>query len=96
MIYDGSDYGVVTMSTTVSMTDDQFKRHLKLYNKYACLEFDPLPKEVEQKSISILRKPFRVTAGEIDQRSLSRQHARKHKRRKRGQADVQAAEGRFD
>jgi hypothetical protein len=77
------------------LTDDQFKRHLELYNKYACLEFDPLPQEEEQKSISMLRKPFQVTAGEIDQRSLSRKHARKRKRRKKGQPEVQAAEDRF-
>jgi hypothetical protein len=35
MIYAGTDYGVVMMSTTVSMTDGQYKRHLELYNKYA-------------------------------------------------------------
>lgn len=94
MIYAGTDYGVVTMSTTVSMTDGQYKRHLELYNKYACLEVDPLPQE-EQESIPILRKPFRVTAGEIEQRSLSRKHARKRKRRKKGRPDVQAAEDRL-
>jgi hypothetical protein len=65
IIYAGADYGVVTMSTTVSMTDGQYKRHLELYNKYACLEVDPLPQEEEQESIPIFRKPFRVTAGDI-------------------------------
>jgi hypothetical protein len=65
IIYAGADYGVVTMSTTVSMTGDQYKRHLELYNKYACLEVDPLPQEEEQESIPIFRKPFRVTAGDI-------------------------------
>jgi hypothetical protein len=94
MIYAATDYGVVTMSTTVSMTDGQYKRHLELYNRYACLKVDPLPQE-EQESIPILRKPFPVTAGEIDQRSLSRKHARKRKRRKKGWPDVQAAEDRL-
>jgi hypothetical protein len=55
MIYAGTDYGVVTMSTTVSMTDGQYKRHLELYNKYACLEVDPLPQE-EQESITNFAK----------------------------------------
>jgi hypothetical protein len=72
MIYAGTDYGVITVPTTVSMTDGQYKRHLEFYNEYACLEVDPLPQKEEQESIPILRKPFRVTAGEIDQRALSR------------------------
>jgi hypothetical protein len=96
MIYAGTDYEVVTVSTTVSMSDGQYKRHLELYNKYACLEVDPLPQEEEQESMPILRKPFQVTAREIDQCSFSRKQAYKRKRRKKGRPDVQAAEERID
>jgi hypothetical protein len=68
MIYAGADYEVVTVFTTVYMSDGQCKRHLELYNKYACLVVDPLPQEEEQESMPILRKSFQVTAREIDQR----------------------------
>jgi len=68
MIYAGADYEVVTVFTTVYMSDGQYKRHLELYNKYACLVVDPLPQEEEQESMPILRKSFQVTAREIDQR----------------------------
>lgn len=90
--FSGSDNGVVTMTTTVTMTKDQYNNHIKLFNRFALLSAQNNENEMdvdvaasderEDSAIPTVDRCRRVTVGEIEQRSLARQYAKKRERRK--------------
>lgn len=101
IMFSGTDYGVVTMSTSVPMSMDRFKEHMKFYNRFFPLSslpdsqdssnmaedhhsFQPelLTKSSESLAVPLKEKCYRLTAGQVSQKSLSRSHKRKRERRK--------------
>jgi hypothetical protein len=67
----------------------QYESRIHLYNRYSGLTEDAM--DVDE-TLPSQHVPFRVTADEINQRSLARAHAHKGERRKAQQSDVEAAE----
>lgn len=84
--FSGSDNGIVTM------TKDEYNYHIKLFNRFALLSAQNDENETdvdlaangEQEDLvtPTVDKWRRFTAGEIEQGSLARNHAKKRKRRK--------------
>ena len=77
------------MSTTVAMPIKRYEAHIKLYNRFAQLTVEePIDDAIEAEDLKVAypsrEKIIRVTAGELDQLSLSRTHAKKRERRKVG------------
>jgi hypothetical protein len=109
IVFGGTDYGLVTMATTVRMPLELFEQKLSSYNRYAILANlgtdDPMltdnhiqvsatpdnAENADQKAAST-KSYFRVTAQEINQRTLNRKHERKRNRRKKRSPEVKAAE----
>ncbi|CEG69214.1 hypothetical protein RMATCC62417_05327 [Rhizopus microsporus] len=63
----GTDNGLVTMTETAKLSLDQFKFHLKLYNKYLALTEDTIrfQASAEEETFFKFAKPFKVHASDI-------------------------------
>ncbi|CEG68497.1 hypothetical protein RMATCC62417_04747 [Rhizopus microsporus] len=61
------DNGLVTMTETAKLSLDQFKFHLKLYNKYSALTEDTtrFQASAEEETFFKFAKPFKVHASDI-------------------------------
>jgi hypothetical protein len=85
VVYSGTDYGLVTQSTTIRMTANTFKAHMEVYNHFSALENledSSMLSEEAMKVVCQSDKAHRITSGEIQQRSLTRAHTRKRNKRK--------------
>jgi hypothetical protein len=76
VVFSGTDYGICTMSTTVAMPIKRYEAHIKLYNRFAQLTVEePMDDAIEAEDLKVAcpsrEKIIRVTAGELDQLSLS-------------------------
>lgn len=84
--FSGTDYGVCTMSTTMAISLRRFQAHAKLYNYHTTLDTGETKNNVEELDLTVAVLPVdkchRVTAGEIEQRSLSRAFSKKRESRK--------------
>ncbi|KAF7728994.1 hypothetical protein EC973_005025 [Apophysomyces ossiformis] len=96
--YAGTDYGVVTMSTTVSIPPPRYNFHMELYNRYQTLDGSEDKSSIEldtdKKRFLQLPKPFRSTAADLDWTTRSRAARKSRERRKKttpeGRAVVKA------
>jgi len=95
VVFGGTDYGLVTMATTVRLPIDRYHRKVDLYNHFSVLADESECMQIDfecQDSDSEPSKCFRVTAEQINQRALARKHGKSLQRRKKGVPEVQAAE----
>ncbi|CAO3678112.1 unnamed protein product [Umbelopsis ramanniana] len=96
IIFGGTDYGLVTISTTTRMTYADALAKIGAYNRYSILAnvddaastatTDIVPSSMECIS------SYRITAQELNQRSLNRHHEKKRNRRKKKNREILAAE----
>lgn len=92
VVFSGTDYGVATMSTTVSMPMQRYRAHVKLYNHQLSalsednkINDDKLDGNDEDIVSPRREQRFRITAQQINQMSLSRSSAKKREKRKVGE-----------
>jgi hypothetical protein len=83
-MYSGTDYGIITMSTTVKMSTKRLQAHLALsgYTSPDLTTQPSLSSDVMNLVTPIKESCYRVTAGELSQRSLAHAFARKREKRK--------------
>ncbi|CEI88592.1 hypothetical protein RMCBS344292_02975 [Rhizopus microsporus] len=67
LAFSGTDNGLVTMTETAKLSLDQFKFHLKLYNRYSALTEDTVRSQASAEEATFFKfaKPFKVHASEI-------------------------------
>ncbi|KAI8379121.1 uncharacterized protein BYT42DRAFT_313978 [Radiomyces spectabilis] len=83
--FSGTDYGLKTMSVTVPLNVSTISRHLRLYNRYACLEScaDVETEDALSDSELLLPKPVKISAKHIKEVSFSRRHRRRREKLKK-------------
>ncbi|KAI8393663.1 uncharacterized protein BYT42DRAFT_640801 [Radiomyces spectabilis] len=89
--FSGTDYGLKTMSVTVPLNVPTISRHLRLYNRYACLEScaDVETEDALSDSELLLPKPIKSSAKHIEEVSFSRRHRRRREKLKKMSSSIE-------
>jgi hypothetical protein len=92
VVYSGTDYGIVTLATTVAISTERLNAHIELFNYYHVLDNHELVDDdagdlkaiAASAALAVPKKEVchRTTAGQIQQMSLGRKFARRRERRK--------------
>ncbi|KAI8391489.1 uncharacterized protein BYT42DRAFT_197154 [Radiomyces spectabilis] len=90
----GTDFGIQTMSVTVPLSVPTISRHLRLYNRYACLETCAYVEAENSLSDSelLLPKPVKIRAKNIEEISFARRHRRRREKLKKMTPSIKSTE----
>ncbi|KAI8376196.1 uncharacterized protein BYT42DRAFT_377992 [Radiomyces spectabilis] len=81
----GTDYGIVTLATTMAVGQKQHAFHLKLFNHYEILEEEKPDLEIDdqERGYFVFDKPFTISADHLDWRTRSFEARKKREMKKK-------------
>jgi hypothetical protein len=74
IVFSGTDYGVVTQSTSIRMPQQRYNAHLNLYNRFQLLQDNCQDSDSADIDVAVPDREVchRITSGQISQMSLVR------------------------